>query len=94
MQMTADIFDLPVYRPHTPETSVIGAAMDAAVGMGVYSDITQAAGHMTRRAEEFSPDPATRDLYGELYERVYSKTYGQLRPLYKQIQQITGYPKL
>ncbi|MFN8182978.1 MAG: FGGY-family carbohydrate kinase [Candidatus Nanopelagicales bacterium] len=94
MQMTADIFDLPAYRPHTPETSVIGAAMDAAVGMGVYSDITQAAGHMTRRAEEFSPDPATRDLYGELYERVYSKTYGQLRPLYKQIQQITGYPKL
>ena len=32
MQMTADIFDLPVYRPHTPETSVVGAAMDAAVG--------------------------------------------------------------
>jgi len=25
---------------------------------------------------------------------VYSKTYEQLRPLYKEIQRITGYPKL
>jgi sugar (pentulose or hexulose) kinase len=94
MQMTADIFDLPVSRPHTPETSVIGAAMDAAVGMGLYSDIAQAAGHMTRTGEQFLPDPATRDLYRELYERVYSKAYGQLRPLYKEIQQVTGYPAL
>ena len=36
VQMTADIFGLPVPRPHTHETSVLGAAMDAAVGLGVY----------------------------------------------------------
>jgi len=94
MQMTADIFDLPAYRPHTPETSVVGAAMNAAVGMGVYADVAEAASHMTRRAEEFTPDPDTRDLYRELYERVYAKSYGQLRPLYQEIQRITGYPKL
>jgi len=39
VQMTADIFGLPVRRPHTPETSVLGAAMDAAVGLGLYSDV-------------------------------------------------------
>lgn len=94
MQMTADIFDLPANRPHTPETSVVGAAMDAAVGMGVYADIAEAAEHMTRLGEQFTPDPANRDLYRELYERVYAKTYDQLRPLYLEIQKITGYPQL
>ncbi len=94
MQMTADIFDLPVYRPHTSETSVVGAAMDAAVGLGVYPDVATAAKHMTRLGDSFEPEPGARDLYRELYERVYAKTYGQLRPLYHEIQKITGYPKL
>ncbi len=94
MQMTADIFDRPTYRPHTPETSVVGAAIDAAVGMRVYADVPEAVGAMTRLGDEFMPDPATRDLYRELYEHVYAKTYGALRPLYKEIQRITGYPKL
>ncbi|MEZ5186214.1 MAG: FGGY-family carbohydrate kinase [Candidatus Nanopelagicales bacterium] len=94
MQMTADIFDLPSCRPHTPETSVVGAAMDAAVGLGAFPDVAAAAKDMTRIGDEFTPDPVNRDLYHELYERVYAKTYGQLRPLYEEIQKITGYPKL
>ena len=94
MQMTADIFDRPTYRPHTPETSVVGAAIDAAVGMGAYSDVAGAVAEMTRLGDEFTPDVATRDLYRELYENVYAKTYSALRPLYKEIQRITGYPKL
>ena len=57
--MTADIFDLPVYRPHTPETSVVGAAMDAAVGMGIYADIEEAAQHMTGRPKCSSRSPRT-----------------------------------
>lgn len=94
MQMTADIFDRPTFRPHTPETSVVGAAIDATVGMGVYADVPEAVAAMTRLGDQFMPDPATRDLYRELYEHVYTKTYGALRPLYKEIQRITGYPKL
>ena len=49
---------------------------------------------MTRPAEVFEPIPENRQLYSQLYESVYSKTYEQLRPLYKEIQRITGYPKL
>ncbi len=94
MQMTADIFDLPVHRAHTPETSVIGAAMDAAVGIGAYPDVATAAEHMTRRGETFNPIPANRDLYARLYSEVYAKSYERLRPLYQAIQKVTGYPKL
>jgi ribulose kinase len=68
--------------------------MDAAVGLGVFPDVVSAAAAMTRTSDAFEPDPETRDLYRELYERVYAKSYGQLRPLYQEIQKITGYPKL
>ncbi len=94
MQMTADIFDLSVHRAHTPETSVIGAAVDAAVGIGAYPDVATAVQAMTRVGETFTPIPANRDLYGELYSDVYTKSYDRLRPLYRDIQRITGYPKL
>src|SRR5208337_301555 len=42
MQLTADVFDLPAERPHTYETSALGAAMDAAVGLKIYPDFSGA----------------------------------------------------
>jgi len=38
MQLTADIFGMPTARPHTHETSGLGAAIDAAVGLGIHPD--------------------------------------------------------
>jgi len=38
MQVTADIFGLPTAKPHIYETSGLGAAIDAAVGLGLHSD--------------------------------------------------------
>jgi len=92
MQLTADIFNLPAERPHTYETSGLGAAIDAAVGMGVYKDFDQAIVNMTRVGDIFQPDPQRAKLYAQLYNDVYLKMYRQLQPLYKRIQQITGYP--
>ena len=92
--MTADIFDLPAHRPHTPETSVIGAAIDAAVGMGAVPDVASAVSAMTRVGEAFLPVPENRDLYAQLYADVYAKSYERLRPLYRDIQRITGYPRI
>ncbi len=92
MQMTADIFNMNSYRPHTYETSSLGAAVNAAVGMKYYGDFTAAAAAMTRRGEEFVPDPKNVEIYGELFDRVYSKMYKHLQPLYEQIREVTGYP--
>ena len=92
VQLTADVFGLPTVRPHTHETSGLGAAIDAAVGMGLYPDIETAVGAMTRMGETREPDPAAHRMYDELYERVYRKMYARLRPLYDEIQKITGYP--
>jgi len=92
MQITADIFDLPVERPHTYETSSLGAAIDAAVGLGYYPDFASAVKAMTRLRDSFEPIPNNRDLYAALYAKVYLKLYDRLKPLYDEIRGITGYP--
>jgi sugar (pentulose or hexulose) kinase len=94
VQMTADIFGLPVSRPHTPETSVLGAAMDAAVGIGAYRDVPAAVAGMSRSGASFQPNPETEKIYRGLYERVFLRAYERLIPLYREIAEITGYPSL
>ena len=92
MQITADIFNLPAQRPHTFETSLLGAAVTAAVGLGLHSGHAAAIEAMTRISRTFEPIAANRDLYAALYERVYRRLYGRLRDIYSQIRSITGYP--
>jgi len=92
MQLTADIFRLPASRPHTYETSGLGAAIDAAVGLGIYPDFATAVKAMTRVSRTFEPDRRNADLYDQLYEQVYQKMYPRLAPLYARIRAITGYP--
>jgi sugar (pentulose or hexulose) kinase len=92
MQITADIFGMAAERPHTFETSALGAAIDAAVGLKVYSDFPSAVQAMTRTGRVFEPVQENHDLYDKLYKRVYLKMYKQLKPLFKDIKEITGYP--
>ncbi|KZX84473.1 hypothetical protein A3715_29835 [Oleiphilus sp. HI0009] len=93
LQLTADIFGLPVERPHTYETSGLGAAMDVAVALGWYSDCHTAIAGMTRVGKRFEPNHETHITYNRLYNEVYLNMYKQLRPLYRSIQDITGYPE-
>ena len=93
MQLTADVFGLPAERPHTYETSGLGAAIDAAVGLGLHPDFDTAVAAMTRVGDVFHPNPEARELYERLYSEVYLRMYPQLQPLYQKIRDITGYPK-
>jgi sugar (pentulose or hexulose) kinase len=88
MQLTADIFGLPVARPHIYEASGLGAAMDAAVGAGIHPDFPAAVKEMTRIGDSFEPDPRVHAVYEELYNEVYLKMYAKLRPLYQAIRKI------
>lgn len=92
MQLTADIFGLPAERPHTYETSGLGAAIDCAVGLGLHPDFTTAIAAMTRVGEVFMPQAAAQQTYERLYQEVYQRMYKQLKPLYQSIREITGYP--
>lgn len=93
LQMTADIFDLPVEKPHTYETSALGAAINCAVGLKLYPNFKSAIDNMCRVGEIYNPIPANRDMYKELYNKIYCKMYKILKPLYHDIRDITNYPK-
>jgi len=92
MQLTADLFGIPAARPHIYETSGLGAAIDAAVGLKLHPDFDTAVKTMTHTGEVFEPDPKNHRLYSDLYRDVYKKMYRHLKPLYERIREITGYP--
>ncbi|MBE2238490.1 MAG: FGGY-family carbohydrate kinase [Caldilineaceae bacterium] len=90
MQLTADIFGLPASRPHVYETSGLGAAIDAAVGLNLHPDFATAVRAMTRAGEVFEPNHRTHVMYDQLYRRIYLHLYKRLKPLYKDIREILG----
>ena len=92
MQITADVFGMPVERPHTYETSALGAAIAAAVGCGVYPDFASAAANMTHAGDRFEPIADNHRVYEQLYRQVYLQMYKRLKPSYQAIRAITGYP--
>lgn len=92
MQITADVFGIPAERPHTFETSGLGAAINAAVGVGLHPSYEVAVDRMVHEGDRFAPIAANRELYDGMYREVYQKMYGKLGPLYKAIRRITGYP--
>jgi sugar (pentulose or hexulose) kinase len=92
LQITADLFGLPTARPHLYETSGLGAAIDAAVGLGLHSDFKVAVKEMTHVSRVFEPNLEHHKLYDALYHDVYKKMYKRLKPLYERIREITGYP--
>jgi sugar (pentulose or hexulose) kinase len=88
MQITADIFGLPVTRPHVYEASGLGAAIDVAVGLGLHPDFPSAIADMTHLGDTFEPDPNHHRMYSDLFERVYKRMYKRLQPLYNEIRDI------
>ncbi len=88
MQLTADIFNMPAIRPHTYETSALGAAINAAVGVGIYSDYEEAVSAMCRHGEVFEPIPENVALYESLYKQGYKKMYKQLKPIYQRFKDL------
>ncbi len=68
-QILAEVMDLPVYASREPHATGLGAAVCAAVGAGLYPDLTAAARAMIRPPREHRPDPHadTASTYQELY---------------------------
>jgi sugar (pentulose or hexulose) kinase len=90
MQLTADVFGLPTARPHVYEASGLGAAIDASVGLDLHPSFETAVSEMTHLGDTFEPDSKNHATYDHLYKHVYLHMYRRLRPLYEEIQSITG----
>jgi sugar (pentulose or hexulose) kinase len=93
MQITADVFGLPVRRMHTSNLAALGAAIDAAVALGIHRSFPEAVKRMVRVKDTFQPVLDNTRIYDRLFRDVYLKMYPALSPLHNRIAHITDYPK-
>jgi len=91
-KITADIFNIPMVKGQTHETSGLGAAILVAKGLGWFPNLNEAVNKMVHVKKIFEPVPDNVKIYQKMYSKVYSKMYKVLKPLYSQIREITGYP--
>lgn len=90
LQITADIFNLPVKVPATYETSGLGAAICVAVNRGFFDDFHSAALAMCHTREVIQPIACNVELYQRIYHRIYQKLYRRLAPFYHKISELMG----
>ena len=88
MQATADIFGLPAKRAQTVQMGALGAAIDAAVGAGIYPGFESAAASMTRCKDFFEPIPANQRRYESIYQEIYKPLYPALKDVFRRLEQI------
>lgn len=76
-QIQADIFGLPVERLVISDAALLGAAMCAGVGVGVYSSFEVAANSIIKVKDRTEPIAENVHFYSRLYQ-TYVKTYKSL----------------
>ncbi len=69
-QISADMFNRPVKKIHTYETSALGAAILGFTGTGIYGTVQDAAKEMIHYTKEFAPREQNVDIYHHLYKKV------------------------
>jgi autoinducer 2 (AI-2) kinase len=74
-RVLADVLGLPVRVPRVKESTALGAAMFAGIGVGVYPDVATAASHVVSFEKTLDPDPETHHRYRDLYEK-WTRIYG------------------
>lgn len=71
MQIFADVFNLPVKRNVVNGSASVGAAINVAVGLGIYDSYEEAVAKMVKVKDVFSPIPENVAIYKQLNEEVY-----------------------
>jgi sugar (pentulose or hexulose) kinase len=92
-QITADIFDRPLWAGETFEAAGLGAAALTAAGAGLHGSVAEAVGRMVRPGRIFAPRAANAGLYRDLYHKVHRRIQRRLGPLNAQIRRILDYPQ-
>ncbi|MCR4561738.1 MAG: FGGY-family carbohydrate kinase [Bacilli bacterium] len=84
-QITADIFNRPVTRVQTSETSSLGAAIAGFLAIKRFSTPEEAIEAMVHLKDTFTPRKKDAEIYEYLYKNAYLKMYPRLGRIYKDI---------
>jgi FGGY-family pentulose kinase len=89
MQMHADVSGAPLTYTEGSEGPVLGAAIQAAVGAGVFPDLSSAAEEMVHFGRTLDPDPSRHEQY-----RFWLERYRELYPAIREVQHaVVGGPQ-
>lgn len=88
-QIIADVLGAPVVQPISRNTSALGAAALAGIGLGVYRDMRHAAQSLIHYGEPVQPVPANVDRYNLLYP-AYRRIYASLEGAFEELSQLKG----
>jgi len=80
-RVKADVTGFTVAVPAIVETALVGSAIVAGVGAGIFPDLASGARAIVRIEDRIEPDPAHRATYDALYAR-YVELYPALRPAF------------
>ena len=78
MQVKADIFQAPIETPALPDAAVLGAAVLAGLGSGVFSDPRAAIEAMVDSGETYYPRADMQPYYAhklERYQALYERNH-------------------
>ena len=82
-QIKADVTGLQVTVPEILETTALGAAFLALVGIGAYATLPEVSEHIVKIRERIDPQPSAQSIYADSYAR-YRQTYFALLPVFEQ----------
>lgn len=83
LQIHADTSGLPVAVPENAEAPLLGCAVLAGVGAGLFSSIDEGIAAMVRRGRTIEPRAKESSVYDDLYRR-YAMLYPALKPIVRQ----------
>jgi xylulokinase len=76
-QIAADVYGVPAAKTKVADAGLVGAAICAAVGIGLFENARQGARAMVRIAERYEPEASATSRYDEMFE-IYKDAYNAL----------------
>ena len=86
-QIRADVMGVPVKRLASDQPGVLGSAMIAAIGAGLYSNLADAAGELVTFGNTYMPDEAAHGRYDSLFE-IYKDAIAAQREITNRLRRV------
>jgi len=80
-QIKADITGIELLIPENTETALLGAAIIAGMGVGIYEDFGTATSKAASIGEKYSPDSENKSIYGIAYKK-YVDLYDKVKDIF------------
>jgi xylulokinase len=76
-QIAADIYGVPAAMTEVPDAGLVGAAICAGIGIGMFENAQEGSEAMVRVVERYEPDSSKAAKYDEIFA-IYKDTYDVL----------------